>query len=46
MKYVAEIGTGTMTYTPSFITTGSGIQKLIGGGERLVQTNTDSKVIS
>jgi hypothetical protein len=31
MKYAVEMGSGVMIYIPSFITTGSGIQKLIGG---------------
>jgi hypothetical protein len=31
MKYAAEMGSDAITYTPSFIKTGSGIQKLIGG---------------
>jgi hypothetical protein len=30
MKYAVEVGSGTMTYVPSFIKTGSGIQKLVG----------------
>jgi hypothetical protein len=29
MKYAVEIGSGTVTYIPSFIKTGSGIQKLL-----------------
>jgi hypothetical protein len=29
--YAVEIGPGAMIYMPSFIRTGSGIQKLIGG---------------
>jgi hypothetical protein len=29
MKYAVEIGSGTMTYIPSFIKIGSCIQKLI-----------------
>jgi hypothetical protein len=29
MKYAVEIGSGAMIYIPSFINTGSGIQKLI-----------------
>jgi hypothetical protein len=29
MKYVIQIGSGVMIYTPSFIKTGSGIHKLI-----------------
>jgi hypothetical protein len=32
MKYVVEMGSGTMIYIPSFIKNGSGIQNLIGGG--------------
>jgi hypothetical protein len=31
MKYAVEMGSGVMTYTPSFIKTGSGIPKLIRG---------------
>jgi hypothetical protein len=31
MKYVVEMGSGVMTYIPSFIKIGSGIQKLIEG---------------
>jgi hypothetical protein len=34
MKYAAEMGSGTMKYIPSFIRTGSGIQKVIGGKQR------------
>jgi hypothetical protein len=30
MKYVAEMGSGPMIYIPSFIKTGSSIQKLVG----------------
>jgi hypothetical protein len=29
MKYAVEMGSGVMIYIPSFIKTGSGIQKLI-----------------
>jgi hypothetical protein len=32
MKYAVEMASGGMTYIPSFINTGSGIQKLLGGG--------------
>jgi hypothetical protein len=32
MTYAVEIGSGAMIYMPSFIKTGSGIQKLMGGG--------------
>jgi hypothetical protein len=31
MKYAVEMGSGAMTYIPSFLKIGSGIQKLIGG---------------
>jgi hypothetical protein len=31
MKYAVEMGLGTMIYISSFIKTGSGIQKLLGG---------------
>jgi hypothetical protein len=31
MKYAVEMRSGAMTYIPSFINIGSGIQKLIGG---------------
>jgi hypothetical protein len=31
MKYAVEMGSGAMIYIPSFIKTGSGIQKLMGG---------------
>jgi hypothetical protein len=31
MKYAIEMGPGAMTYMPSFIKAGSGIQKLVGG---------------
>jgi hypothetical protein len=34
MKYVVEMGSGAMIYIPSFIKTGSGIQKLIRGVHR------------
>lgn len=33
MKYVIEIGSAAMTYIPSFVNAGSGIQKLKGGEE-------------
>jgi hypothetical protein len=31
MKYAVEKSSGAMIYIPSFIKTGSGIQKVIGG---------------
>jgi hypothetical protein len=40
------MGSGAVIYVPSFIKIGSGIQKLMGGGGRYVDTHTDSKVIS
>jgi hypothetical protein len=33
MKYVFEEGSGAMTYIPSFLKIGSGIQNLIGRGD-------------
>jgi hypothetical protein len=38
MKYAVETGSGAMMYIPSFIETGSGIQKLLGGGRIHRQT--------
>jgi hypothetical protein len=32
VKYAVEMSSGPMIYIPRFIKTGSGIQKLIGGG--------------
>jgi hypothetical protein len=32
MKYAVEIGSGVMTYIPSFINIGSGIQNFMKGG--------------
>jgi hypothetical protein len=34
MKYVAEIGSDTVTYVPSFIKTGSGFEKIIRWGTK------------
>jgi hypothetical protein len=42
MKYAFEVGSGVMTYIPSLIKIGSGIQKLIGG----IFKHTDSEMIS
>jgi hypothetical protein len=33
MKYAVEMGSGAMIYIPSFINTGSGIQKLMAAGD-------------
>jgi hypothetical protein len=38
MKYVVEMGSGPMMYIPSFIKTGSGIQKLMWRGYTGTQT--------
>jgi hypothetical protein len=38
MKYAAEMGSGAMIYVPSFMKTGSGVQKLIRGGFTDTQT--------
>jgi hypothetical protein len=37
MKYAVEMGSGAMIYIPSFIKTGSAIQKLIGEDTRHTQ---------
>jgi hypothetical protein len=42
MKQAVEMGSGVMIYIPSFIKTGSGIQKLLGG----IHIHTDSMVIA
>jgi hypothetical protein len=42
MKYAVQMGSGAMTYIPSFIKTGSGIQKFIEGIHRY----TDSMMIA
>jgi hypothetical protein len=41
MPYVVEMGSGAMTYIPSFINIGSGIQKLIRG----IHRQTDSMAL-
>jgi hypothetical protein len=33
MKYAVELDSGAMTYIPSFVKCGLGIQKLTGGGD-------------
>jgi hypothetical protein len=38
MKYAVEMGSGAMICIPSFIKTGSGIQKLMGVGFTDTQT--------
>jgi hypothetical protein len=43
MNCAVEMGSGTMIYIPSFIKTGSGIQKLLG---RDTYRHMASKVIS
>jgi hypothetical protein len=42
MKYHVEMGSGAMTYIPSFIKTGLSIQKLKGG----IHRHTDSMKIA
>jgi hypothetical protein len=42
MKYVVEMGSGAMTYIPSFIKIGSAIQKFIRG----IHRHTESLVIA
>jgi hypothetical protein len=44
MKYAVEMGSCAMTYIPSFIKTGPGIQKLIGVG--WIHRHADSMVIA
>jgi hypothetical protein len=41
MKYAVEMGSGAMIYIPSFIQTGSAIQKFMGGN-----THIDSMVVA
>jgi hypothetical protein len=41
-KYIVEMGSSGTIYVPSFIRTGSGIQKLIAG----IHRHRDGKVIS
>jgi hypothetical protein len=43
MKYTVEMGSGAMMYIPSFINTGSGIQKLMGGG---IHRHTEMKEVA
>jgi hypothetical protein len=38
MKYATEMGSGAMTYIPSFIRPGSGTQRFMGGGITDTQT--------
>jgi hypothetical protein len=40
MKYATEMGSGAMIYMPSLIKIGSGIKKLMGGGN----THTDTQM--
>jgi hypothetical protein len=42
MKYAVEMGSGAVIYIPSFIKIGSGIEKLIGG----IHKHIDSTVIA
>jgi hypothetical protein len=38
MKYAVEMGSGAMIYIPSFVKTGSGVQKFMEGIYRHTQT--------
>jgi hypothetical protein len=40
------MGSDAVIYVPSFIKIGSGVQKIIGGGDTDTHTHTDSKMIS
>jgi hypothetical protein len=40
-KYAVEMGSGAMTYIPSFIKIGSGTQKLMGGGDSQMHRQHD-----
>jgi hypothetical protein len=44
MKYAAEMGSGAMICTPSFIRIGSGIQKLIGGIHRQTHAQQGDRI--
>jgi hypothetical protein len=46
MKYIVEIGSGAVMYMPSFIQSGSGIQKLMRDNIQTHHRHTDGKVIS
>jgi hypothetical protein len=41
MKYAIEMGSGAMIYIPSFITIGSGIQRLVGGDTQTQRQHGD-----
>jgi putative component of toxin-antitoxin plasmid stabilization module len=43
-ELAVEMGSGAVIYVPSFMKTGSGIQKLMGGGG--IHIHTDSNAIS
>jgi hypothetical protein len=45
MKYAVEMGSGVMTYIPSLMRIGSGIEKLMGEGE-FIDTQTHGDIIS
>jgi hypothetical protein len=45
MKYAVETGSAAMTYLPSFIKTGSGVQKIMEG-VGVIHRNTDTVEIS
>jgi hypothetical protein len=41
MKYAVEMGSGGVIYIPSFMKTGSGIQKVNGGGGEIHRQHGD-----
>jgi hypothetical protein len=44
MKYAVEMDRGAVVYIPYFIKIGSGIQKLIGGGSVLTDTQDGARI--
>jgi hypothetical protein len=44
MKYAVELGSGVMTYIPNFIKIGSGIQKLMGGGDSQTHRQHEDRI--
>jgi hypothetical protein len=45
MKYAVETGSGAMTYIPSFVKIGSGIQKLIKRGYTDTHRQHEDRII-
>jgi hypothetical protein len=46
MKCAVEMGSGAMIHIPNFIKTGSGIQKLMGGGGEFIDPRTHSMEVA